>query len=88
MPDPVSERAEYVVIARQGLAKLYLFQRGQWQDPGSVAVTCAHPRGAMQAVTRLLDRIRRAVGERPLNMPRSPHPRAQGMAGAGKDKVS
>jgi hypothetical protein len=64
MPDPVSEYAEYVVIARRGIAKLYLCQRGQWQDPGAVAVTCARPLGAKQAVTRWLGRIRRVVMDR------------------------
>jgi hypothetical protein len=64
MPDPVSEYAEYVVIVRRGIAKLYLCQRGQWQDPGAVAVTCARPLGAKQAVTRWLGRIRRVVMDR------------------------
>jgi hypothetical protein len=83
MPDPVSERAEYVVMARRGIAKLYLFQRGQWLDPGPVAVNCARPFGAVQAVTRWLGRIRRAVMNRPLSMPRSAHLRAR-MTGAGE----
>jgi hypothetical protein len=61
MPDPVSENAEYVVFAWRGIAKLYLSQRGRWQDPGAVAVICARPLGAAQAVTRWLSRIRRAV---------------------------
>ena len=61
MADPVSERAEYVVLARQGVAKLYLFQRGEWQDPGPVAVNCARALGVTQAITRWLGRVRRVV---------------------------
>lgn len=90
MPDPVSEHAEYVVLARRGVAKLYLFQRGQWLDPGAVAVTSARPLGAKRAVTRWLGWIRRVVMDRlpGSSMPRSAYLRARGMTGAGEERVS
>jgi hypothetical protein len=61
VPDPVSEYAEYLVIARGGITKVYLSQRGRLQDPGTVAVICAPPLGAKQTVGRWLSRIRRTV---------------------------
>ena len=61
MPDPVSEYAEYFVVARGGITKLFLSQRGRLQDPGTVTVVCAPRLGPKQAVARWLSRIRRTV---------------------------
>jgi hypothetical protein len=60
MPDPVSETAEYVVMARPGLTTVYLSQHGRFQDPGAVAVICERPIGVMEAVTRWLSGFRHA----------------------------
>jgi hypothetical protein len=61
MPDPISEYAEYLVVARGGITRLYLYQGGRLQDPGTVAVVRAPSGGAAQTLARRLNRVRHAV---------------------------
>jgi hypothetical protein len=61
MPDPISEYAEYLVVARDGITRLYLYQGGRLQDPGTVAVVRDPSGGGAQTLARWLNRVRHAV---------------------------
>jgi hypothetical protein len=83
MPDPISECAEYLVVARGGSTQLYLSQRGRLQDPGTVAVVRVRPR-ATQALTGWLSWVRQRVG-RPAREPAPPSTcRATARVGAAR----